>query len=61
MIVAVALFILTEDMSLPMRWMDRYTVWMAAMAIMQVVVTYFARKKYAEDEQDEQEQNAQQA
>jgi amino acid transporter len=44
--VAIVLFILTEDMSLPMDYVDGYTLWHAVIAVAQVVVAILSRKKY---------------
>ena len=48
--VAIIVFMITEDMSLPMQWTDSYTIWMALILVVQLVVTFFARKKYTEEE-----------
>ncbi|MDL2237947.1 hypothetical protein LJC56_08995 [Christensenellaceae bacterium OttesenSCG-928-K19] len=57
-IVAIIVFILTEDMRLPMVMTDQYTIWMAVIAIVQVVLTVFTKKKRNKPE-DEQMDKAQ--
>ncbi|MDR3073086.1 MAG: DUF5979 domain-containing protein, partial [Clostridiales Family XIII bacterium] len=47
-IVAVVVFVLTEDMTLPMKWLDEYTIWMALIAVVQIGVTALSKKKYEE-------------
>ncbi|MCL2451858.1 InlB B-repeat-containing protein [Candidatus Saccharibacteria bacterium] len=44
-VAAVIAFILTEDWTLPMRWVDRWTLLMVLIAVVQIVVLIFARKK----------------
>ena len=48
-------FFLTEDMSLPMIWIDKWTILMAVMAIIQGGIMVMSKKKY---EEEEEEQNA---
>jgi amino acid transporter len=43
---AIILFVLTEDMTLPMSFMDRYTLWHAVIAVVQIVIAVLSRKKY---------------
>jgi len=43
--VAVILFFMTEDWTLPMRWVDQWTVWMLLIAVVQIVVIFAARKR----------------
>ena len=45
-IVSVVVFILTEDMRLPMVLIDRWTLLMAIIALIQVVVALISKKKY---------------
>lgn len=49
-IAAVALFILTEDMSLPMAITDKWTLLMAVFALFNVVFAFLAKKQTEEDE-----------
>lgn len=49
-IVGIIVFILTEDMSLPMQLTDEWTWVMAVIAIVQVVVAAFTKKKRSKDE-----------
>ncbi len=53
-VVAVIVFILTEDMTLPMTIVDDWTWLMAAIAIAQVVVATFSKKhiEYNDEDQD---------
>ena len=48
-IVAVIVFILTEDMSLPMQWTDKYTILMAIILILQIIGLIIIRKKKQQD------------
>ncbi len=50
MVGAIILFILTQDMTLPMIIVDEWTIYFAAIAIVQGVVTYFSKKKVEEYE-----------
>jgi uncharacterized membrane protein len=45
-IAAIVVFILTEDMTLPMHMTDNWTIWMAAIAIVEVVLTIVSAKKF---------------
>lgn len=54
-IVAVVAFILTEDMRLPMILVDRWTLLMLLIALVQLVVCFFARK--SKDEMEEEDGN----
>ncbi len=53
-VLAVIVFILTEDMSLPMTIVDEWTVLMLLIFIGQMIVTLLSRKKFVQDE-DEQD------
>ncbi len=44
-VVAVIFFILTEDMRNPMVFTDKWTLWMAVFALVNVVLVIFAKKK----------------
>ena len=59
-ILAVVVFILTENISLPMVLVDKWTVLMVLFGLISIVSTYFARKWHEEDE-DEDEQSSQNA
>jgi len=49
-VVAIILFILTENMSLPMGIADNYTLWHVVIAAVTVVFAILSRKKYEEGE-----------
>jgi amino acid transporter len=51
-IVAIVIFVLTENMSLPMILTDSYTVYHLLIAAVQIVVAVLARKKYEEKKAD---------
>jgi uncharacterized repeat protein (TIGR02543 family) len=51
-IVAIVVFILTENMKLPMQMVDKWTIWMAIIAAIQVVVMVLAKRK-SEEKQEE--------
>ena len=44
-VVALIAFILTEDMRLPMVFTDRWTLLMALIALVQLIVCFFAKKE----------------
>lgn len=50
-VVSVIVFILTEDMSLPMEMVDKYTLWMLVIAMVQLIVCMLS-KKQTEDGED---------
>lgn len=52
-LVAIIVFILTEDMTNPMIMIDRWTLSMLIIALVQVVVAFASRKKDIEDDEDE--------
>ena len=54
-IISVVVFILTEDMRLPMVLIDRWTLLMAIIALIQVVVALISKKKYEEAEEVEEQ------
>ena len=60
-IVSVVLFLLTEDMSLPWVWVDKWTVWMVVIGLVQIVVFFVGRKWKKVDDDEEDEEQAQQA
>ena len=47
------LFILTEDITDPMIWVDEYTIWMMILFIATVLLSMLSKKEY-EDEESEQ-------
>ncbi|MCL2280345.1 fibro-slime domain-containing protein [Candidatus Saccharibacteria bacterium] len=49
---AVIAFILTEDWTLPMRWVDKWTLLMVLIAVIQIVVVFLARKKRTDEQSD---------
>jgi uncharacterized repeat protein (TIGR02543 family) len=53
-VVAVIVFILTEDMTLPMQITDKWTIWMVVIAVAQILVAFFSRKKVEEEDLDQQ-------
>ena len=59
-ILAVVVFILTENISLPMVLVDKWTALMVLFGLISIVSTYFARKWHEEDE-DEDEESSQNA
>jgi hypothetical protein len=50
-IVSVVIFILTEDMSLPMQWADTYTTWHALIVLVEVLLLIFPRPIHAHSPQ----------
>ena len=52
-VVAIILFVLTQDMSLPMAMTDEYTVWHVIIAAATVVLAILSKKTYEEQELDE--------
>ncbi len=50
MIGAIILFILTQDMTLPMIIVDEWTIVFAAITLVQGAITFFSRKKVEEDD-----------
>jgi hypothetical protein len=54
-VIAIILFVLTEDMALPMTMTDKWTVWHIVIVAAAIIVAIFSRKKYeVEDISDEQ-------
>lgn len=49
---SIVLFLLTEDMRNPMRLFDKWTIWMIALALVNVALAYLTRNR-EEDESDE--------
>ncbi len=54
-VLAVVLFLLTEDMTQKMVLLDKWTLWMLVIAIGQIVVAFFSRKTQKDDENDDEE------
>ncbi len=50
---SVIVFILTENMSLPMAWVDKWTILMVVIAIIQALVAIFSRKRKKQIRDDE--------
>ncbi|MDR0851724.1 MAG: hypothetical protein LBN36_04455 [Clostridiales Family XIII bacterium] len=57
-VIAIAVFILTEDMTLPMRFTDKYTLWMLLILAAQIAVWLVAIWKTEEDPEDSEEAEA---
>lgn len=53
-ILSVIVFLLTEDMSLPMILVDKWTLFMAALLIIQLLFVFFGRR-WKENDKDEEE------
>ncbi len=49
-IAGIILFILTEDMTLPMQWMDSWTIWQAIILLAELIIAVFCRKSEKEEE-----------
>ena len=57
-IASVIVFILTEDMTLPMQWVDKWTLLMAVILVVNVILAIIAHKTKDEDENQQNAQNA---
>ena len=57
-ILMIIVFFLTEDMSLPMIWVDKWTILMVVMTIIQAGIMFMSRKKYEEEDEDNNTQMA---
>jgi len=55
-VIAVLLFIFTQDMSQPMIFIDPLTIWHLAIVAVTVLLAWFSRKKYEEDDEDLEKQ-----
>ena len=55
---SVIFFILTEDMRLPMGWIDKYTIWMVVLGLVQIGV-FFIGRRWKDDEKEEDEEQEQ--
>ena len=58
-VAAVITFILTEDMSLPMQMVDKWTLLMVVILIVDIVGALFTKKKVKDADSDEADENAQ--
>jgi flagellar basal body-associated protein FliL len=56
-IIAVILFLITQDMTLPLGFIDRWTIWHIIIVAATTILAFFSRKKY-EDEEEEDEESA---
>ena len=54
-VISVIAFILTEDITLPTAFVDRYTIWMAVIAIVQTAVVALSRKEVNDEEEQKAE------
>lgn len=55
-IISVVVFILTENMKLPMVLVDKWTILMIILALLNVVTLYFGRKWHKDDDDDEEQE-----
>ena len=55
-ILSIVFFLITEDMSLPWTWTDRYTIWMVVIGVVQIVVFFVGRKWKNDDDDDDSEE-----
>ena len=53
-VVAIILFVMTQDMSLPMIFADQYTIWHIVIAAVTVFLALLSKKDYEEEELGEQ-------
>ena len=57
-LIAIIVFIFTEDMTLPMIFVDKWTILHAVIALVQIVVMVLCKKKKDENDEDENAANA---
>ena len=57
-LIAIIVFILTEDMTLPMTFVDKWTILHVVIALVQVVVMVLCKKRKDENDEDENAANA---
>lgn len=57
-LIAIIVFIFTEDMTLPMIFVDKWTILHVVIALVQVVVMVLCKKKKDENDEDENAANA---
>ncbi len=55
MIATIILFILTQDLTQPMIWIDRWTIVFAIITLVQVVTMILSRKKHVDGDDDNEE------
>ena len=51
-VISLIAFILTEDITLLTGFVDKYTIWMAIIAILQTVMVVLSHKKYQKEEEE---------
>ena len=49
-IISIIVFFLTEDMRLPMEWVDEYTIWMLILFVATVIVVMMSKKEADDDD-----------
>lgn len=54
-VISIIVFFLTEDMRLPMEWVDEYTIWMIILFIIEIILAFLSRKTRPDDEEDEEQ------
>ena len=54
-IISIIVFFLTEDMRLPMEWVDEYTIWMVILFIIEIILAFLSRKTWDEEDEDEED------
>lgn len=54
-VIAVIMFILTENMRLPMKWVDQWTIWMVIWLVISLILAFASKTKKDDDEYDEGE------
>ena len=57
-IVSIILFIITENLTLPMVLVDKYTIFMLAILVLQIVITYLSKTTQKNNEERKAEQMA---
>ena len=57
-LIAIIVFIFTEDMTLPMIFVDKWTILHVVIALVQVVVMVLCKKRKDENDEDENAANA---
>lgn len=60
-ILTIIAFILTEDTSLPMVFIDAWTILMLVLAIVQLILMLHARKRFKDEEEEEDEEDEEEA
>jgi len=54
---SIILFILTEDIRLPMIWMDRWSIWMFIIFVIETLMSFHSRYKEVEQELEDEEED----